>query len=59
VLSVVAFNIGVEVGQLAIVAVLLPLLLWLRHFAFYAKTLMPLLSSIIAIIAINWTIQRW
>ena len=55
----VAFNIGVEVGQLAIVAVLLPLLLWLRHFAFYAKTLMPLLSSIIAIIAINWTIQRW
>lgn len=59
VLSVVAFNIGVEVGQLAIVAVLLPLLLWLRHFAFYAKTLMPLLSSVIAIIAINWTIQRW
>lgn len=59
VLSVAAFNIGVEVGQLAIVAVLLPLLLWLRHFAFYAKTLMPLLSSIIAIIAINWTIQRW
>jgi len=59
VLSVAAFNIGVEVGQLAIVAVLLPLLLWLRHFAFYAKTLMPLLSSVIAIIAINWTIQRW
>jgi hypothetical protein len=59
VLSVAAFNIGVEVGQLAIVAVLLPLLLWLRHYTFYAKTLMPLLSSIIAIIAINWTIQRW
>tara|TARA_B100001063_G_scaffold238835_1_gene261523 strand:- start:309 stop:1109 length:801 start_codon:yes stop_codon:yes gene_type:complete len=59
VLSVAAFNIGVEVGQLAIVAVLLPLLLWLRHYTFYAKTLMPLLSSVIAIIAINWTIQRW
>ncbi|WOI38326.1 HupE/UreJ family protein [Alteromonas sp. CI.11.F.A3] len=59
VLSVAAFNIGVEVGQLAIVAVLLPLLLWLRHFAFYAKTLMPLLSLVIAIIATNWTIQRW
>lgn len=59
VLSVAAFNIGVEVGQLAIVAVLLPLLLWLRHYTFYAKTLMPLVSSVIAIIAINWTIQRW
>lgn len=59
VLSVAAFNIGVEVGQLAIVAVLLPLLLWLRHWPLYARTIMPIASSVIAIIALNWAIQRW
>ncbi|NDV90332.1 HupE/UreJ family protein [Alteromonas sp. 345S023] len=59
VLSVAAFNIGVEVGQLAIVSVILPLLIGLRHWQQYARAIMPLASSVIAIIALNWAIQRW
>ena len=59
VMSVAAFNIGVEIGQLVIVAVLLPLLMLARNWHVYAKTIMPFASSVIAIIALNWTLQRW
>jgi hypothetical protein len=59
VLSVAAFNLGVELGQLAIVAVLLPVLVLLRNWKTYSITIMPFASSVIAIIALNWTIQRW
>lgn len=59
VMNVLAFNLGVEVGQLAIVAILLPLLLALRSVKVYAKAIMPIASSIIAVVALNWTLQRW
>jgi hypothetical protein len=59
VMSVAAFNIGVEVGQLAIVSLLLPLLVLVRNWHVYAKTIMPIASSVIAIIALNWSLQRW
>ena len=58
-MNVLAFNLGVEIGQLAIVAILLPLLLALRSVKVYAKAIMPIASSIIAVIALNWTLQRW
>ena len=57
--NVLAFNLGVELGQLVIVAILLPVLLVLRNLNIYAKAIMPVASSIIAIIALNWTLQRW
>ena len=59
VMNVLAFNLGVEIGQLAIVALLLPVLIALRNARVYSKAIMPIASSIIAIIAINWTLQRW
>ncbi len=59
VMNVLAFNLGVEIGQLAIVSLLLPLLLALRNVKGYAKAIMPIASSIIAVIALNWTLQRW
>ena len=59
VMNVLAFNLGVEIGQLAIVAILLPLLLALRSVKVYAKAIMPIASSIIAVVALNWTLQRW
>lgn len=59
VMNVLAFNLGVEIGQLAIVSLLLPLLLALRNVKVYAKAIMPIASSIIAVIALNWTLQRW
>ena len=58
-MNVLAFNTGVELGQLVIVALLLPLLILLRNLKAYSKAIMPIASSIIAVIAINWTLQRW
>ncbi|MFW8591392.1 HupE/UreJ family protein [Glaciecola sp. 2405UD65-10] len=58
VVSVLAFNIGVELGQLAIIAICLPLLLWLRKKAFYAKILMPSISLIIGLVALFWVFER-
>lgn len=57
--SIAAFNIGVEIGQLVIVAVLLPMLLLLRHMRAYTRMIMPATSSVIALIALSWAIQRW
>ena len=59
VMNVFAFNIGVELGQLAIVTLLLPLLILLRNVRLYSKAIMPIASSAIAVVAINWTLQRW
>ena len=59
VMNVLAFNLGVELGQLAIVALLLPLLILLRNVKLYSKAIMPIASSIIAVVALNWTLQRW
>ncbi len=53
------FNLGVEVGQLAIVAVVLPLLLWLRRLPIYPRRLMPAASLVTAIAGAIWVMQRW
>lgn len=57
-ITVASFNIGVEIGQLVIVLAVLPLLILLRKWRWYPKTMMPLASSAIAIVALNWAIQR-
>jgi hypothetical protein len=58
-LSILSFNLGVEIGQLLILALVLPLLLVLRHFAAYPRYVMPASSVLIGIMAMNWAIQRW
>lgn len=57
-LSVLAFNLGVEVGQLAILAIALPLLVWIRNYQWYHKWVMPVGSLAIAVIALQWSIER-
>ena len=57
--SIAAFNIGVEIGQLVIVAILLPVLILLRHARAYTRMIMPATSSVIALIALSWAFQRW
>lgn len=52
------FNIGVELGQLAIVAVVLPLLGLLRVQPVYAARLLPAVSLSIAALAVGWLVQR-
>lgn len=57
-LSVLAFNLGVEIGQLAILIVALPLLMLARNHLWYQKWLMPAGSLAIAAIAVQWSIER-
>lgn len=57
--SVIAFNLGVELGQLAILAVLLPVLAFLRKNKYYPTLGVTLGSFVIGIIALNWSIQRF
>lgn len=52
------FNVGVELGQLAIVAVVLPLLLQARAHAVYARRIVPALSIASAIAGVGWVVQR-
>ncbi|WP_036262422.1 HupE/UreJ family protein [Methylocapsa aurea] len=56
--ALLAFNVGVELGQLAVVAAVLPILFWMRRTVFYTRVALPVGSLIIAIIAILWLIQR-
>jgi hypothetical protein len=57
-LALVGFNLGVEVGQLAIVAAFLPLAYTLRRTWFYRRLLFIGGSGAIALVAAWWLIER-
>lgn len=56
--SLIGFNVGVEIGQLAIVAVVFPLLYWLRDKRVYLRIALPGLSLCIAMIGALWFVTR-
>jgi HupE / UreJ protein len=56
--SLVAFNLGVEAGQLAVVLAVMPLAYMLRSTVFYRRAIMPWGSSAIAALALVWFVQR-
>jgi HupE / UreJ protein len=58
VVSLVAFNLGVEVGQLAVVLAIMPVAYAVRATAFYRQTVMQWGSSAIAALAFVWLVQR-
>ena len=58
VLALVGFNGGVEVGQLAIVAVFLPLAFALRGTRFYRLGILKGGSVLVAMLAAWWLVQR-
>ncbi|MEY4712716.1 MAG: hypothetical protein RIS88_2166 [Pseudomonadota bacterium] len=57
-LALVGFNVGVELGQLAIVAAFLPLAYALRHSAFYRTGVVRVGSLLIAALAAWWLVER-
>jgi hypothetical protein len=57
-LALVGFNLGVEVGQLAIVAVFLPLAYGLRGSWIYPNLLLRTGSVLIALLAGAWLVER-
>jgi HupE / UreJ protein len=56
--SLVAFNLGVETGQLAVVLAVMPLAYLLRSTVFYRRGVMPWGSTAIACVAGVWFVQR-
>jgi hypothetical protein len=56
--SLVGFNVGVELGQLAIVAVFLPLAWLARHTGFYRRWVLVGGSGAIAAVACVWVAER-
>ncbi len=58
VLALIAFNVGVELGQLAIVAAFLPIAYFLRNTRFYQVGLLKAGSVVIALLAAYWFMQR-
>jgi hypothetical protein len=56
--SLVAFNCGIEAGQLAVVAAVMPLAYALRRQGVYRHTLLPWGSAAIAALALVWFVQR-
>ena len=58
VLSLFGFNVGVEIGQLAIVSVVVPLAFLLRRTGFYRRGVLVAGSLLIALVALGWLIER-
>jgi hypothetical protein len=58
-LSVIAFNLGVEFGQLMILAALLPVLLYVGKRRWYQTYGVQASSAVIAIIALQWCLERF
>lgn len=56
--SLVGFNLGVEFGQLAIVAVFLPLAFVLRHTPFYQRGVLLGGSLAALLVALAWFVER-
>ena len=57
-LSLVSFNIGVEIGQLAIVAAFLPLAYLIRHSWSYPRLILTGGSLAVIVIALVWFTER-
>lgn len=57
-IALVAFNVGVELGQLAIVAVFLPMAYALRRTSFYRRGVLLAGSAAIVIVAGIWLVER-
>ena len=58
VLALVGFNVGVELGQMAIVVAFVPIAFWLRTTRFYREGVLTFGSILVALVAGWWFIQR-
>lgn len=58
VMPLLSFNLGVEIGQFAIILLVLPVLWKLNRETFYAKKFVPICSVLIAFAGLYWLIER-
>jgi hydrogenase/urease accessory protein HupE len=55
--ALVAFNLGVELGQLAVLAIVLPLVVWARRLPAFRAWGVPILSCAIAVAGCVWCVR--
>ena len=58
ILSLFGFNLGVEIGQLVIIAVVFPMLYLLRKQQFYSGFVMKTGASMLGVMSLYWFIER-
>jgi hypothetical protein len=56
--SLFSFNLGIEIGQLAVVFAVIPIIYGMRSGVFYRRAVMPWGSAAIAAMAMVWLVQR-
>lgn len=56
--ALLSFNLGVELGQLAVIALAFLAIGWARHKAWYRSRVVVPLSLAIAAVGLYWTIER-
>jgi hypothetical protein len=56
--ALLAFNLGIETGQMAVVLAVMPAIYWLRTAVIYRRALLPWGSAAIATVALIWFVQR-
>ena len=57
-LTLLGFNVGVEIGQIAIIALLFPVLFLLRKRSWYTRAVLQVGSVLLIAIALFWFVER-
>ncbi|MEE2831407.1 MAG: HupE/UreJ family protein, partial [Candidatus Latescibacterota bacterium] len=52
-----AFNIGVEIGQVSIVTILFPVILWMSRRSFHQRAV-QVVSGLILLFGVGWLVER-
>jgi hypothetical protein len=58
VMPLFSFNLGVELGQIGIAAIVLPTVSWLRPHPVFTQRCVPALSVIISVLGACWLVER-
>lgn len=58
VVDLLGFNVGVEIGQIAVILIAFPVLFAIRHSTTYLRLLVPVGSVLIAALAVGWLAER-
>lgn len=57
-LPLFTFNLGVELGQIVVAAVVLPIVWWLRKREVFVRRGVPALSAVVALAGLYWLLER-
>jgi hypothetical protein len=57
-LSLLGFNLGVEIGQFVIVVLLFPVLFAFRGLTAYRRLLLPAAATLMLVVSMGWVVER-